>query len=247
MTNKKIISHEDLGTMLKKYKEILVEEVELGANIGELTHLIGRIGELYVANKLEAQMAFTTNSPGYDVLKIDKSGNNVEKISVKTTSSNRGSHQFHFNKNTIDKVDRIILLKISIIEKVVCIEELMDKPLIDAKNLMVERNNYHISLSKTRNLDKYQNCSVEDDVLIEETIFELGHKLHFGNDEVLIYFADRNTNKVRLQINGEAYNKSVSSYLEKICITKKIATHAASNSKKIRTNWEMARDIINKL
>ena len=82
------------------------KELAWGVSAGELNHLTGRIGELYVAMITRGQMALSTNQRGYDVVSAEG-----ERISVKTvTTSGRAA----FNPNTLEVVDRIMVLRINI-------------------------------------------------------------------------------------------------------------------------------------
>lgn len=82
------------------------KELAWGVAAGELNHLTGRIGELYAAMMTRGQMATSTNQRGYDVVSAEG-----EHISVKTVTT---SLQAKFNPNTLDLVDRIIILRINV-------------------------------------------------------------------------------------------------------------------------------------
>lgn len=82
------------------------KELAWGVAAGELNHLTGRIGELYAAMMTRGQMATSTNQRGYDVVSAEG-----EHISVKTVTT---SVQAKFNPNTLDLVDRIIILRINV-------------------------------------------------------------------------------------------------------------------------------------
>lgn len=91
---------------------------------GELGHLTGRIGELYAAMITRGQMALETHQRGYDVISADN-----ERISVKTITS---SSHVSFNVNTMDLVDRVMVLRVNIDEENgVSVETLMDSPAAD--------------------------------------------------------------------------------------------------------------------
>lgn len=95
------------------------KELAWGVASGELNHLTGRIGELYVAMLTRGQMALATNQRGYDVVSAEG-----ERISVKTVTT---SVQARFNANTLEFVDRIIVLRINIDEDAgVSVETLLD-------------------------------------------------------------------------------------------------------------------------
>jgi hypothetical protein len=85
-------------------------ERELGWGVPptELRHLCGRIGELYAALITNGQMATEVNQKGYDVVGVDG-----EKISVKTTAMMGTGGHVIFNSNTLDQVDRIIVLRVN--------------------------------------------------------------------------------------------------------------------------------------
>jgi hypothetical protein len=112
----------------------------------ELRHLSGRIGELYTALIMNGQMATEVNQKGYDVV-----SSNGERISVKTTAMMGKSGNISFNPNTLDKVDRIVILWINTEE--MQIEILLNEPIVKAKELMRNTNSNGkrvISLSKLR-------------------------------------------------------------------------------------------------
>lgn len=95
----------------------------------ELRHLTGRIGELYAALITNGRMATEVNQAGYDV--VSSTG---ERVSVKTTAKMNTSGHISFNTNTIELVDRIIILRINTEE--MQIETLLDTPVAEAKLLM---------------------------------------------------------------------------------------------------------------
>lgn len=95
----------------------------------ELRHLTGRIGELYAALITNGRMATEVNQAGYDV--VSSTG---ERISVKTTGRMHTSGHISFNTNTLELVDRIIILRINTDEMQV--ETLLDAPVEQARLLM---------------------------------------------------------------------------------------------------------------
>lgn len=110
----------------------------------ELRHLIGRIGELYAALITNGQMATEVNQKGYDVVSGDG-----ERISVKTTAMMGGSGHISFNPNTLEEVDRVIILRVNTEE--MQIETLLNAPKDKAIELMSNPNSNGktlISLSK---------------------------------------------------------------------------------------------------
>lgn len=111
-------------------------EFEWGVPPTEMRHLCGRIGELYAALITNGQMATEVNQRGYDV--ISGSG---EKISVKTTATNGKTGTISFNRNTLELVDRVIVLRLNTDE--MQIEVLCDLPLEKARALMSGAENAH--------------------------------------------------------------------------------------------------------
>lgn len=119
-------------------------ERELGWGVPptELRHLSGRIGELYAALITNGQMATNVNQCGYDVV-----SNLGEKVSVKTTAMMGNTGHISFNPNTLDEVDRIVVLRINTEE--MQIETLLNEPKEKAKKLMSSsKGKLSISLSK---------------------------------------------------------------------------------------------------
>ena len=119
-------------------------ELGWGVPAAELRHLNGRIGELYAALITNGQMATTVNQHGYDV--VAGSG---ERVSVKTTSMMTGSGHVSFNPNTLDSVDRVIILRVNTDE--MQIETLFNDTVDKAIDLMASSNasgKRNIALSK---------------------------------------------------------------------------------------------------
>jgi len=122
----------------------LEKELSWGVQAAELRHLNGRIGELYVALITNGQLANEVNQKGYDVI-----SQNGEKISVKTTTMEVGTGHIPFNPNTLNQVDRVIVLRINTDEMQV--EILLDSPVSEAEKLMSKENSQgkrNIPLSK---------------------------------------------------------------------------------------------------
>ncbi|MEH6397107.1 MULTISPECIES: DUF6998 domain-containing protein [Pseudoalteromonas] len=120
----------------------LERELSWGVPITELRHLTGRIGELYSALITNGQMATEVNQSGYDVV----SGEG-ERVSVKTTGRLANSGHISFNPNTLNCVDRVIVLRINIEE--MQIETLFDGTVEQAKVLMcTSGSKYTLALSK---------------------------------------------------------------------------------------------------
>jgi phage antirepressor YoqD-like protein len=121
-------------------------ELQWGVPPTELRHLSGRIGELYTALIMNGQMATEVNQQGYDVV-----SSNGERISVKTTAMMGSSGHISFNPNTLNKVDRVVILWINTEE--MQIEILLNEPTIKAVDLMRKINSSGkavISLSKLK-------------------------------------------------------------------------------------------------
>ncbi len=107
----------------------LERELNWGVPPTELRHLCGRIGELYVAMLTNGQMATEVNQRGYDVV----SGGG-ERISVKTTAQTGYDGHATFNPNSLDQVDRIVVLRINTEEMQV--EVLVDGSVNEVRKLM---------------------------------------------------------------------------------------------------------------
>ena len=119
-------------------------ELEWDVPPTELRHLSGRIGELYSALITNGQMATEVNQKGYDV--VSSTG---ERISVKTTAQMGSAGAISFNPSTLDKVDRIMILRINTEE--MQIETLLNEDVSEAKRLMTKQNasgKVSIALSK---------------------------------------------------------------------------------------------------
>lgn len=147
------------------------KELAWGVPPQELRHLCSRIGELYAALITNGQMATSVNQKGYDVV----SGTG-ERISVKTTTMCNGSGHVSFNGNTIDVVDRVMVLRIDCEEMQV--EILMDNATEEALNVMSKTpdgNGLQIALSKLLTKKKVQhNLSTVSEAVVDGlTIREL--------------------------------------------------------------------------
>jgi hypothetical protein len=97
-------------------------ELNWGVEPTELRHLCGRIGELYAALITDGQMAPEVNQRGYDVMSAAS-----ERISVKTTAMMGSSGHVSFNSNSLEFVDRVMILRINAEE--MQIEILLDAPI----------------------------------------------------------------------------------------------------------------------
>lgn len=107
----------------------LEREISWGANPAELRHLMGRIGELYVAMFTNGNLAEHVNEKGYDVVSKDN-----ERISVKTTTRSEGKGHVAFNPNTLCFVDRVIILRFN--QEEMELEILLDESVEVDKELM---------------------------------------------------------------------------------------------------------------
>ena len=128
---------QSLGEALSWFEK----ELSWGVAPQELNHLTGRIGELYAAMITRGQMALKTNQRGYDIISADN-----ERVSVKTITS---STHISFNPNTLEFVDRIIVLRINIDDETgITVEEMLDAPISEALSHMNQGKN-RITLSSS--------------------------------------------------------------------------------------------------
>lgn len=143
------------------------KELSWGVPPQELRHLCSRIGELYTALIFNGQMANSVNQKGYDVV----SGNG-ERISVKTTTMNKGSGHISFNANTIDLVDRIVILQINYEE--MQIDILFNESVVDSRKLMSQGgDNKSLQMPLSKILSKSspkRSLSAVNDELFEDVI-----------------------------------------------------------------------------
>lgn len=121
----------------------LEREISWGANPAELSHLMGRIGELYVAMYTNGNMAEHVHEKGYDVVTKEN-----ERISVKTTTRTSGRGYVSFNPNTLEFVDRVIILRFN--EEEMELEILLDKSVEESKKLMTQRSDGKLSIAMSR-------------------------------------------------------------------------------------------------
>lgn len=150
------ITQKDMIHSLSKLLDWLEQESNWGTNAGELRFITGRIGELYTAIMTNGQMATETNQEGYDV--VSESG---ERISVKATTRDSGSHQFRFNSNTLSKVDRIVLVYVNVEDLEVQI--IYDASIEEARKLMRDTSDGRdksISQSKVLKNSKIEKRSI---------------------------------------------------------------------------------------
>ena len=121
----------------------LEREISWGANPAELRHLMGRIGELYVAMYTNGNMAEHVHEKGYDVVTKEN-----ERISVKTTTRNSGSGFISFNPNTLQFVDRVIIIRFN--EEEMELEILLDMSIDETKKLMSQRSDGKLSIALSK-------------------------------------------------------------------------------------------------
>lgn len=155
------ITQKDMIHSLSKLLDWLEQESNWATNSGELRFITGRIGELYTAIMTNGQLATETNQEGYDV--VSESG---ERISVKATTRNNGSHQFRFNINTLDKVDRIVLVYVNVEDLEVQI--VYDGSIAEAKGLMRDIDDSKVrTISQSKVLKKVKNKQIRVEVISE--------------------------------------------------------------------------------
>jgi len=138
-------------------------ELQWGVRPTELRHLCGRIGELYAALITNGQMAIAVNQKGYDVVSAEG-----ERISVKTTAIMNCSGHVSFNSNSLDLVDRIIVLRINTEDME--IETLLNAPVAEAKVRMVPAGAGKLAISLTSLVKKSKPRS--DIKTIKETSYK---------------------------------------------------------------------------
>lgn len=154
----------------------LERELGRGVDPAELRHLTGRIGELYAAVVTNGQLASEVNQKGYDVVSLEN-----ERISVKTTTMTSGTGHVAFNGNTLDQVDRVMVLRINIEE--MQIDTLFDGSVDEAKELITNGN---IALSKLDRKKPRRNAAEAVAVLAEVVHGPyLVRELETGSIEVL--------------------------------------------------------------
>lgn len=228
------MNKEEIKETFEDYKTVLKKELSFGVHLPELRHLNGRLGELYVALIKDGTMALNVNEAGFDVVSKDK-----ETISVKTTATTSGKHLFSFNKNTLNLVDRVVLVRIN--------EDAEFKVLFDdtkeqAEKLMDDKGKKKvIRQSKLNNKShylkdkKYQYSSplYSEEILKEMLRYDFCHE-----DKNIQMFVKEG--KVRLIIDGEVMN-TIKPVLRDICTDLDIVY------KKNTKNKTLARRIIQKL
>lgn len=197
------MGEKEIEDTLKKYSEMLITEVSWGVPLAELRHLIGRLGELYVANEYGGTMALNHNEKGFDVT-VGK-----ENISVKTTSTTSPKHYFYFNKNTLKYVTKVIILNINEDAE---IAELLNASIDDAKKFMTKRGKKLVikrSKLSDNNKEKYLNeKSTSKNPTSEELI-----RFDFNQKEYSLLIKDK---YVRVKIDEEIVYQNKKS-LKEVC------------------------------
>jgi hypothetical protein len=122
-------------------------ELNWGVPPTELRHLCGRIGELYAALIINGQLAVEVNQKGYDVVSAEG-----ERVSVKTTAMMGSGGHLAFNTNSLNYVDRVIVLRVNTEE--MQIETLLNAPVAEAVALMASEGTGKRTLSLSRLLKK---------------------------------------------------------------------------------------------
>lgn len=155
------LTQKEMIHSLSKLLKWLEQESKWGTNRGELKFITGRIGEIYAAIMTNGKMATKTNQPGYDVI-----ANNGDCISVKTTTSEKGTHHFNFNASTLDSVDRVIIVYVDT-EKL-NIEIIYDAVIEEAKKLMIPaKSGKDKVISQSKILKKSKIHKSENETIIE--------------------------------------------------------------------------------
>jgi hypothetical protein len=144
----------------------LEHELSWEVAIAEQRHLVGRIGELYAALISNGQMAPETNQAGYDIVSSSN-----ERISVKTTTQASGGH-ISFNENTLDQVDRVIVLFLNTEE--MQIDTLLDASISETQALFSPAKNHklNLSLSKLRNLSGTKVKPLDEQSILRQAAFQ---------------------------------------------------------------------------
>ena len=136
------ISTEQIQKLYEEYMEIFELEVNVfGVKPTEVRHLIGRIGEFKCALVTNGVLSHEINQHGFDVIA------NGKKISVKTTAQKSGF--VAINKNTIDKVDDLMLIQYSEDTFKIIYYGEIDKAI---KNARIFDNKFELDISKAKKL-----------------------------------------------------------------------------------------------
>ena len=186
-------------------------ELHWGIKPTELRHLVGRIGELYAALITNGQIATEVNQKGYDV--VSATG---ERISVKTTAMMSLSGHVSFNPNTLNEVDRVIILRINTEE--MQIETLLNEPKEKAVELMGKldvNGKVNISLSKIspRRKTNSEIQAINEVAYKKYKIFELENgMIEVKCDEVLISPSKPVLRELAKSLNVSYFNSNGNEY-----------------------------------
>jgi len=80
-------------------------ELQWGVPVSELAHLVGRIGNLYIALHSNGQLAVAQSQLGYDV--VSSSG---ERFSVSTIAGTLIDGEINFTRNRLERIDRVAIV-----------------------------------------------------------------------------------------------------------------------------------------
>lgn len=136
---------EQIKELYKKYFELIQLEVdEFGVKPTEVRHLIGRLGEFYCAIKVNGKLAHQPNQHGFDVVSAEG-----VRISVKTTAQTSGF--VSISPNTLDKVDKIMVLQYSLGEIIELYYGELE-PAIQVSRIYDYSGKYELDISKAKKL-----------------------------------------------------------------------------------------------
>lgn len=159
---------------------MLQQEVEVfGVAATETRHLVGRIGELYACVITNGQMALNTNEKGYDV--VSSQG---ERISVKTTATVKNQGGVNFNTNTLEFVDRVMIMRINADLE---IEVLFDALTEEAVKLM---KNGTIAFSKLTEGGR-ENADLSKIRIVNEIEYDGYRLVEHENGSIAVHDKDR--------------------------------------------------------
>jgi uncharacterized protein YheU (UPF0270 family) len=177
-------------------------ELQWGVPPTELRHLSGRIGELYAALITNGQMATEVNQKGYDVV-----SSNGEKISVKTTAMMGRSGHISFNPNTLNNVNKIIILRINTEE--MQIETLLNATVQDSQELMTSQDsNGKVSISLSKLIGKPKDISSIS--IVNSVKFESYEIQELENGTILVKLGNETISPTRPVLREVASKLNVS-------------------------------------
>lgn len=148
----------------------LEREISWGADPKELRHLMGRIGELYVAMYANGNLAENVNEKGYDVVTKEN-----ERISVKTTARTNNNGFVSFNPNTLHFVDRVIILRFN--EEEMELEILLDKPIEEAKLLMSTKSDGKLFIAMSKIFKPASKVRSDSEVVTVRSVTYKGYEI----------------------------------------------------------------------